>query len=116
MRRPRRSRPAPLWGALVTTAAVAPLPRWKGTPHTGARLIHAGAREGILAHLTTELHIMLVHAAVVGIALTCIGVVFYLLLRRRAVIRNSVPPRTADVRVRPGQSYRQALEQKAIRR
>lgn len=62
------------------------------------------------------IHAIEMHALGFGIALLAVGVALYLLLRRRAVVYNSVPPEPADVRVRPGQSYRQALEEKATRR
>lgn len=117
MRRPRkRLRVSPL-GGLVVAGAVTPLPRRGGAPHTWARITHAGAREGIVAHLTAEMHIMLAHLIVGGIALTCAGVLLYcFFLSRGRVYRGGPAPRTADVRVRPGQSYRQALQKEMNRR
>jgi hypothetical protein len=79
--------------------------------------IHAYAREGILTHSVTVLHQIVTVAIPAGIALTCIGVAIYLLfLRCGRVYRGGPAPKTANVRVRPGQSYRQALQEGVKRR
>lgn len=107
------------------TAALTPLPRRKGGPHTWARFIHAGAREGIVAHAEAILHHMLAvlfHmlaiAGVAGGVLTCIGagIVGSLWFFGCRVHRSGPSPKTADVRVRRGQSYRQALVEERNRR
>ena len=81
-------------------------PGQRGVPRMAAQAspIHAYAREGIVAHSVTVLHQMEVRAIVAGIALTCIGVALYLLLRHHSVIRNGPSIKTPDVRVREGMS------------
>lgn len=116
MRRARRSRQTPLWGGFVAAAAMTPLPHRKGTPRSGAGSLHAGAREGILTHLTAELHVMLAHAIVAGIALTCIGVLIYFGFRHYSVRRYGPQPKTANVRVRPGMSAWEVRQKEANRR
>ena len=94
-------------------------PGQRGVPRIIAQAspVHAYAREGILAHSVTVLHQMVTVAIPAGIALTCIGVAIYvLLLRCGRVYRGGPPPRTANVRVRQGQPYRQALQEGMKRR
>ena len=99
----------------MSMTGVTPLPRRGGALLEGTktlcRRIGLCAREGSVTHLGTVLHTMEVRAIVAGAVLTCAGVALYLLFRRHSVIRNSVAPKTANVRVRPGQSYRQALQE-----
>lgn len=94
-------------------------PRQRGVPRIGAQAspIHAYAREGIIAQIVAVLHQMVTVAIPAGIALTCIGVALYLLLLRCGrVYRGGSPLRIANVRVRPGQSYRKALQEGMNRR